>query len=116
MRFRLPLALLALLVPGTLPAADYYWNTGSGTWSAVANWSNNPYAGGTTGTAPTITDTATFNQSTVNGFQTIALDGDQGALGLTFVNTGSTLLQSDSATPRTLSLGANGINIISGSG
>ncbi|MEO7932616.1 MAG: hypothetical protein ABIT76_05605 [Chthoniobacterales bacterium] len=64
-------------------AAIYYWDTTPGTWQTSANWSDNATTGGTTGVAPTSTDTAVFNQSSVNGNETISLSGDTSVLGMT---------------------------------
>lgn len=107
-------AVLAFPIPAR--ANDYAWTGGSGTWSVAANWSGNLYSGGIIGTVPTGADGVYFNQSTVNGIQTISLDGDRSVLGLTFLNTSTTTLQSDSATPRVLLQGASGILVVSGSG
>jgi autotransporter-associated beta strand protein len=106
--------LLAISGP-TAMAATYYWNTTTtGTWATGANWSNNPISGGTTGTAPGSTDTAFFNQSSINGNATIQLSSGQSVASIVFVNTGATTIQSDSGTARTLTVG--GITINSGSG
>lgn len=111
------LAFISTSATGSVShAADYYWNTGDGMWSIGANWSDNPTSGGVTGTVPTILDTVTFNQSTVNGAEIISLDGPQAALGLKFANTGTTLLQSDSTTTRILTIGTGGITVASGAG
>jgi len=67
---------LLLAGPGNGQAADYYWNTASGTWLTGANWSDNATSGGTTGVVPGIPDTVTFNQTSVNGAETISLGGD----------------------------------------
>jgi autotransporter-associated beta strand protein len=97
-------------------AADYAWVGGSGTWSTAASWSDNTYAAGATGIVPGAADFALFNQATVSGPQIVSLDADQAALGLLFLNAGTTGLQSDSATPRLLTLGASGLHVVSGSG
>ncbi len=102
----------------TCGATTYYWDTiTTGLWSTGANWSNNAVSGGTTGVVPTSTDSVFFNQSSVNGAETVQLSADATVSGLTFANTGTTVLDSDSATPRTLNLVNNtGLIINSGAG
>ena len=106
---------LLLAGPGNGQAADYYWNTASGTWLTGANWSDNATSGGTTGVVPGIPDTVTFNQTSVNGAETISLGGDQAALGITFRNTGTTLIQGGGSN-QILTIGGSGITINSGAG
>lgn len=114
-------ALLAFALVGAAPslarAGEFYWNTtATNSWSNAAAWSDSPTSGGTTGVVPTLLDTATFNQSTVNGVEVVQLDAPQAALGITFQNTGTTLVQSDSATARILTIGGSGVTINSGTG
>ena len=113
-------SIAALLAAQTLPgaqAATYYWDTTvTGLWSNGANWSDNAVTGGTTGVVPLPADLVVFNQSSVNGNEIIQLDADTTIGGITFANTGTTLLDSDSATPRLLTLGSGGITINSGAG
>ncbi len=109
--------LSSMLAPRSAAAAVYYWDTTTtGTWSTGANWSNNASSGGTTGTVPLSTDTVLFNQSSVNGNETVQLSQAQSIAGMTFANTGTTLLDSSSATTQTLTLGTSGITINSGTG
>lgn len=98
-------------------AATWYWDTTTtGLWSDGANWSDNPTSGGTTGTVPTddtTTDIAYFNQSSVNGTQTVQLNADRAITGIVVANTGATTIASSNATPRLLTLGANGLTMLS---
>jgi autotransporter-associated beta strand protein len=111
----LALSALALIgAPAVSQAAAYYWNTGTNTWSGTF-WSDNATSGGTTGVLPTSIDTITFNQSLVNGAETISLGADRSVLGITFSNTGTTLLQGG-GTNRILTIGTSGITINSGAG
>ena len=105
-------SVAALFAAQTAQAVPYYWNTTTtGLWSAGVNWSDNAVALGTTGVVPLATDTAVFNQSSINGIETIQLDANTSIAGLTFANTGTTLLQSDSATPRVLTVGSAGLAV-----
>ncbi len=97
-------------------AVSYYWNTASGTWQVGANWSDDPDTGGTTGVVPLAADSVVFNQSTVNGLETISLNAATAIAGITFNNTGGTTLQSDTTTTRALTLGTGGITINGGAG
>ena len=106
--------LLAFGVPAQ--ATIYYWDTATGTWNTGANWSTTSTSGGTTGTVPTSTDSAVFNQSSVNGAETVSLNQAQSITGITFNNTGTTLLESSSSTPETLTLGTGGITVASTAG
>jgi hypothetical protein len=95
----------------------YHWNTATGAWSASSNWSDNPVSGGTTGTIPTANDFAVFNQASVNGTQTISLNaGTTDIAGITFANTGTTLLQAAAAGTEILNLGSGGILVNTGAG
>ena len=105
-------SVAALFAAQTAQAVPYYWNTTTtGLWSAGVNWSDNAVALGTTGVVPLATATAVFNQSSINGIETIQLDANTSIAGLTFANTGTTLLQSDSATPRVLTVGSAGLAV-----
>lgn len=91
-------------------AASVTWNVGSGTtaesWNTSSNWS--PSA------VPTAGDDVVFSSN--NGTQTVYLDANQAADGLTFSQTGTTQLRGSTgnAGNRTLTLGANGINASGG--
>lgn len=100
----------ALSCTSASQAVPYYWNTGTGTFATGANWSDNAVAGGTTGVVPGVGDTATFNQSSVNGAETITIAA-QSVQGVTFANTGTTSL-----TGGTLGVGSSGLTANSGSG
>jgi fibronectin-binding autotransporter adhesin len=98
-------------------ATTYYWDTTTtGTWATGANWSNNASTGGTTGTVPLSTDSVVFDQSSVNGNETVQLSGATSITGVTFANTGTTLIDSSSTTSEALTLGTGGITINSGAG
>lgn len=103
--------------PQAVRAATYYWDTTTtGLWATGANWSNDATSGGTTGVVPGSGDIAVLNQSSVNGNETVQFGADATVGGITFANTGTTLLQSNSSTVRTLNLGASGITVNSGAG
>ena len=111
---------MALAFANSADAANlnYYWDTGNGTWSAGASWSNNATSGGTNA-APGQTDTTstvTFNQSTVNGTETVSLSQNQSIGTMVFNNSGNTTLQSLTSTTETLTLGTGGITVNSSSG
>jgi autotransporter-associated beta strand protein len=108
--------LIEAVEPPAPPPTPYYWNTTTGTWATGANWSDNAVSGGTTGTVPTSIDSAVFNQSSVNGAETVQLDDDHSIAGIAFANTDTTLIDSDSATPRILTLGSAGLTVDSGAG
>ena len=97
-------------------AATCYWDTTSGTWGTGTNWSDNSVSGGTTGIVPGSGDSAVFNQSSVNGGETIQLDAPYSITGLTFNNTGTTLIESSSTTTQALTIGTSGITVNSGAG
>ena len=65
---------------------------------------------------PLSTDSAVFNGSAVNGAETVSLSAATGIAGLTFANTGTTLLNSTSVTAQALTIGTGGITINSGAG
>ena len=81
-----------------------------------ANWLDDRTTGGITGVVPLAADSVVFNQSTVNGVETISVDAATAIAGMTFGNTGATTLQSDSTTSRVLTLGTGGITITGGAG
>ena len=98
--------------------AATYWDTANGSWGTGANWSDNPLTGGTTGTVPLSSNSAVFNQTSVNGNQVITLDDARAITGMTFLNTGTTAIQANSSgtTARTLTLGTGGILVTGGTG
>jgi fibronectin-binding autotransporter adhesin len=98
-------------------AATYWWNTADGLWTNSSNWSN-AASGGTTGTVPanSTADVAIFNQTAVNGNEIISLVTSSTIGSIQVNNTGSTTFRSDSATSRTLTLGAGGLTINAGAG
>jgi fibronectin-binding autotransporter adhesin len=106
------LASLSLaLSPCTAVAADLYWDGASASWNNIANWSTasgattpNPLA------VPGASDNAIFNITSVNGAQSITMDANQSATGVTFNNTDTTTLLGG-GTARTLNLGSGGITI-----
>lgn len=93
-------------------AATIVWDGGDGAWDTAANWSTalgavtpNPAA------APGAADAALFNITGANGNETVTLGANQSAGSLTFSNTGTTTIKSDSSTLRYLTLGSGGITI-----
>jgi fibronectin-binding autotransporter adhesin len=96
-------------------AANYFWDTTTGTWATGANWSSNYAIGGPFGTAPGAGDTAFFNQSTVNGTVTGTIGAATSVDGIVFNNTGATTLVGD-GTQRVLTIGATGIRVNPGAG
>ncbi len=117
----LGLALALVTFSDTPPthAATFWWNTTTtGLWSSGGNWSS-AASGGTSGMAPASsvsTDDVVFNQSAVNGNETIQLDAARSIKGMTFNNTGSTLLQASAPGTQTLTLGTGGITLGAGAG
>jgi hypothetical protein len=102
-------ALFALMA-NPAQAATYYWDTTTtNTWTTGANWSNNATSGGTTGTAPGAGDAVVFNQSSVNGAETVNLGAAVSITSITFANTGTTLLEGGGSN-ETLTLGNNSGN------
>ncbi len=88
-----------------------YWTTVTvaGTlWDTGVNWS--------TGATPGGAYDAVFNAAGINGATTAQLGSAQSALGLYFNNTGTTLIDSSSATTETLSLGTDGLTVASSAG
>jgi autotransporter-associated beta strand protein len=97
-------AAVALLAPSTAGAQLVTWNVTTGTWSDGGSW-----LGGAT---PATTGTAVFSGTSV-GSQNVAalLSGATTIGGLSFNNTGTASLRSDSATTQTLTLGTGGITM-----
>lgn len=112
---------LALLLAAAAPAAaqsTYYWNspTGPGSlWSDPNNWWTSP-TGPVSVVAPGAVDLAWFNGTGADGATTVQINATTAVLGMTFANTGTTLLSSSSPTSQTLTIGASGITINSGAG
>lgn len=109
-------AILATAITTSLSLSDSFattwWDGISASWNSAANWST--VSGATSpnpGAVPT--DDLVFNITTANGAATITLDNAQSAAGLTFNNTGSTVIEANSAvtTARALSLGTGGITL-----
>ncbi|RLT06564.1 MAG: hypothetical protein DWI23_01535, partial [Planctomycetota bacterium] len=108
----------AIVGLSTVPvfAATYYWNTTTtGLWTTGANWSN-AISGGTTGVAPAAADTVVFNQSAINGSETIQLGVPTTIAGMTFANTGATTITANASGSQALSIGASGIVVNAGAG
>jgi fibronectin-binding autotransporter adhesin len=98
------LAGMYLAATAGASAATTTWNTGTGSWTLPANWTNG---------VPGPSDNASFSGSSA---QTSTLDGTTQATGtLTISNTSTTAIQGGSAAG-TLDIGAGGIAIASGSG
>ena len=109
-------AAAALFAGHSAYATTYYWDTASSLWSTGSNWSDDATIAGTTGIVPSASDSVVLNQSSVNGAETVQLTGTTGISGITFANTGTTVLDSDSTTSRALNVGAGGITLNSGAG
>ncbi|MFM8986551.1 MAG: beta strand repeat-containing protein, partial [Planctomycetia bacterium] len=116
-RFCVRLAVAAICLGGLARpacAATYWWNTTTtGLWSNGANWSN-AATGGSAGTPPsssTTADDAVFNQTGLNGNTIVELDAARSIGGITFLNTGSTLLRASASGTQTLTLGSRGITL-----
>ncbi len=106
------IALLGMAVTPVSWAVQISWNTTTtGLWSNGANW-----VGGNAPTDDTTTDTALLNATGVNGNEIVQFNADRSVGGITFANTGTTALQSDSGTARTLTLGVGGIKVNVGAG
>ena len=102
----LAVSAASLLTSSAAHAVVYYWDTTmTGLWSDGANWSTNAAAGGPFGVVPLATDTAFFNQSSVNGPEIIQLGGATSIAGITFANTGTTQIQASAAGTQTLTVG-----------
>ena len=122
-----PRVLAALLACGYLMLSSsgmaqtnspLYWNSVSGTgvfWDTASNWWTTP-TGTNSGAAPGSTNDAVFNGTNVNGDTTVQLEVPAAALGLYFNNSGSTLIESSSASNEVLSIGADGITSSNSSG
>lgn len=107
---------MLLLSSARMQAATYYWASVDGLWAAGSNWSDSAVTGGTTGTVPGAGDSAVFNQSSVNGAETVRLDAPCSITGLAFSNTGTTLIESSSTTTQALTIGSGGISVSAGAG
>jgi fibronectin-binding autotransporter adhesin len=109
--------LIAWGVSAPVRAANYYWDTtATSTWNTGSNWSTNSSSGSPGSTVPGSGDTATFNQSTVTGNETVNLAQNQSIGKIAFNNTGSTLIDSNSSTAYTLTIGTSGIAMSSAAG
>lgn len=111
------LILFSLIYVIPIDAATLYWDTTStDVWSNGADWSNNPTTGGATGSVPLSTDSAYFSQSSKYGNITVQLDGSTSIFGITFANTGTTLIDANAAGTQTLTLGTGGLTFNRGAG
>ncbi len=110
-------AIFALQFAPIAQATPYYWDsTVTGTWATGAKWSTNS-TGSPAGTVvPLATDTAFFNGSGVNGAETVQLAADASIAGITFNNTGTTLIDSSTTTTHKLSIGTGGITVAATAG
>jgi len=123
-QFHLLSAIALIVALGVVPpafAASYYWDTTTtGLWTTGSNWSTDPTGSpaGTVAPSSSITaDSAVFNGSGVNGNETIQLSGNASIAGITFNNTGATLLQSTTTTAsQTITIGAGGITMAANAG
>ncbi len=114
-------ALLAAMTAASLTpgfAATLYWDgETSADWNALTNWSTasdattpNPAA------VPTAADDVVFNISTLNANVATTANSSMSANSLTFNNTGTSRISSNSSTSRDFLLGAGGITANSGAG
>ncbi|WP_367875239.1 beta strand repeat-containing protein [Luteolibacter sp. Populi] len=107
---------LGCLLVSSASAATLYWDGPTAGWDAVANWST--AAGATTpnpAAVPGAADDVIFNIDPVDGATTVNLNNAQSARGLSFNNTGTTLLQAG-GTNRILTLGAGGMTVDAAAG
>src|SRR6266496_2627542 len=89
-----PLGVAALLVGARVDAAPIYWDGTGTSWNLASNWSTDPAAAIPDPAAPPgASDIATFNITGLNTAQTVSLDADQAAQGLSLVSTGTVTLQ-----------------------
>ncbi len=114
------LAIAGMLVSPSASATTYYWDTTStGLWSAGTNWSldsSGSPAGSVAPISDTTSDSVVFNGSGVTGAETVQLDASTSIAGITFDNTGTTLIDASVAGSQSLSIGAGGITINSSAG
>lgn len=99
--------------------STYYWNSASSPatlWSNTANWWTTDGGATNPATPPGASELVQFNSTGVNGPTTVQIDAATSVLGMTFANSGTTLLDSSSTTSNTLTLGASGITINAGAG
>ncbi|MFN3407976.1 MAG: autotransporter-associated beta strand repeat-containing protein [Limisphaerales bacterium] len=97
-------------------AVANFWDGTGTSWNNVASWST--VSGAATpdpAAVPGGGNTAIFNITGVNTPQTVNLDADQTAAGLTFASSGPVMLQGG-GTNRALTLGAAGIALNAGAG
>ncbi|MBL9163075.1 MAG: autotransporter-associated beta strand repeat-containing protein [Planctomycetaceae bacterium] len=107
---------LPLLLPDSAPAANILWDGTGTSWNVANNWSL--FSNATTpnpAAKPGASDTAIFNIETVNTPQTVNLNSDQAALGLSFNSTGPVSIQTGTG-QNTLTLGSGGITVNPGAG
>jgi fibronectin-binding autotransporter adhesin len=116
--FRIATLGLYLILSGpSARAASYWWDTTTtGTWSTLGNWWTTSGGSTNAGTAPGSADSVTFNGTGVNGASTAQLSAATSVSGITFLNTGTSLLDSTSTTSETLTVGTGGITLNSGAG
>jgi fibronectin-binding autotransporter adhesin len=99
-------------------AATIYWDgAASANWGTAASWST--ASGATTpdpAAEPAANDDVIFNITTVNAASAVLLSSTKNALSLTFNNTGTSTVRSDSTTTRVLAVGTGGLTINSGAG
>jgi autotransporter-associated beta strand protein len=85
-------------------AAENIWNNDTDDWAADANWSD--------GSPADSADVAVF--SSVNGDQTILLNGNRSVQGLSFINTGDTTFSGGIPASSSLTIGAGGVSVTGG--
>jgi len=101
--------LVLLMGTGPAPATTYYWNkTGANTYGTSGNWSPSG--------APGASDTAVFNNSTINSNVQVKIGSAKSIAAVQFVNTGTTSITTNTASTQTWTIGAGGITIDSNAG
>ncbi|MEI6674103.1 MAG: autotransporter-associated beta strand repeat-containing protein, partial [Verrucomicrobiota bacterium] len=112
----LAIALVSLLAVNAAQSASLYWDGIATDWATNTNWWTTVSGTTNPATAPLATDSVVFNGTGVNGPMNVQLGAAAIITGMTFNNTGTTLIDSSSTTARTLTLGTGGITINSGAG
>ena len=112
----LAIGLILPLSASPAIAATYWWDTTTtGTWASTANWWTTA-VGTTTGGPPGAFNDALFNGTGVNGAAIVQIGTGTSVLGMTFANTGTTLLESTGSAANALTIGTDGITVNAGAG
>lgn len=116
-RLALSFSTLILAMSSSLQADTIYWDGSTSTsWGTVENWSTSATAGTPNPAAvPGSGDIATFSITGLTYPRTVNLDADRSVSGIaTTGQTGLTTIRGGAALPRTLTIGASGINHTTG--